>query len=105
MFEEFLRSGKVRKGQPDISLAKSLIQMSARHLAYADSNSINGESAGPALVIYYEALREICEAICSKEGYKIYSHEAFTYFLKEMLNEDRIAVDPMTPVMSEFFFL
>ena len=39
---------------------------------------------------YYDVLRSIVEAISSLDGYKIYSHEAFTYFLKEK-GEDLIA--------------
>lgn len=32
---------------------------------------------------YYDVLRSILEAISTLDGYKIYSHEAYTYFLKE----------------------
>ena len=91
MFEEFIRLGKVRKGDPDIALSKSLVKMSRLQLRYADCKPITGENASPTLVTYYEALREICEAICAKDGFKVYSHEAFTFFLKENLHEDRIA--------------
>ncbi|MBN1377460.1 hypothetical protein JW949_03985 [Candidatus Woesearchaeota archaeon] len=31
----------------------------------------------------YESLRQILEAICLIEGYKVYSHEAFTYYLND----------------------
>ena len=34
--------------------------------------------------MYYEALREIIEALASKEGYKVYSHEAFTAYFKQL---------------------
>mgnify|MGYP001560886570 FL=1 len=36
---------------------------------------------------YYDVLRSILEAISSIKGYKIYSHEAFTSFLKELKEE------------------
>lgn len=91
MFEDFIRSGKVRKGSPDIALAKSLMEMSATGLTFISKVAITEQNASPVLVNYYEALREICEAICAKEGYKVYSHEAFTDFLKEKLGEERIA--------------
>lgn len=91
MFESFLKSGKVRKGSPDIPLTKSLIEMSDTNLKFASSIKITDDNASPLLVSYYEALREICEAICIKNGYKVYSHEAFTLYLKDILNESIIA--------------
>jgi hypothetical protein len=36
----------------------------------------------------YDSLRELLEALAIKNGYKIYSHECFTAFLKEILNEN-----------------
>ena len=91
MFEEFIRSGKVRKGMPDIALAKSLIAMANNQLSFASSNKITESNSSPLLVNYYEALREICESICAKNGYKVYSHEAYTAYLQEILKEERIA--------------
>ncbi|HLC33306.1 MAG TPA: hypothetical protein VJJ82_05755 [Candidatus Nanoarchaeia archaeon] len=91
MFNDFLKNGKVRKGQPDIALAKSLIAMSTRTLRYAQESNLTEENASPVLVNYYESLRQICEAICAKNGYKVYSHEAFTVYLNEILREERTA--------------
>jgi len=91
MFEDFIKNGKVRKGEPDTALSKSLILMSARHFAFVASIAITNQNASPILVNYYESLREICEAVCAKNGFKVYSHEAFTSYLKEKLQEERIA--------------
>ena len=82
-FEEFIEQGKVRKCSLDIPKIKSLLETSKNHLSLLESQKINEISAGSILVTYYEALREIIEAICLKEGFKVYSHEAFTHFLKE----------------------
>ncbi len=90
-FEDLMKEGKVRKGRPDVSLAKSLVAMSDRQLSFVSGTRLNTDNASPALVSYYEALREICEAICAKEGYKVYSHEAFTLYLKDNLKEDLLA--------------
>lgn len=92
MFEGFIASGKVRKGTPDIALAKSLIAMSASQLAFVSDTPLTQANASPMLVNYYEALREICEAICAKNGYKVYSHEAYTSYLEEHLKEERISI-------------
>ncbi len=91
MFESFLKNKKVRKSEPDVSLAKSLTLMSRSQIKFISTIIITEQNASPVLVNYYEALREICEAICAKSGFKVYSHEAFTFYLKEELKEERIA--------------
>jgi hypothetical protein len=91
MFTDFIRTGKVKKAFPDPALAKSLIAMSSQQFDMADSMTIKDENASPLLVNLYEALREICEAICAKNGWKVYSHEAFTDYLKDELREEDIA--------------
>lgn len=90
-FEDFIEQGKVRKGNPDIPKVKSLLETSNNHLLFLKHQKIDGISAGSILVTYYEALREVIEAMCLKEGFKVYSHEAFTYFIKEK-NEESAAV-------------
>ena len=90
-FEDFIEQGKVRKGSPEIPKVKSLLEISNNHLLFLKNQKIDEISAGSILVTYYEALREVIEAICLKEGFKVYSHEAFTYFLKEK-NEDAAAI-------------
>lgn len=90
-FEDFIEQGKVRKGSTDIPKVKSLLATSHNHLLFLNHQKIDEISAGSILVTYYEALREVIEAMCLKEGFKVYSHEAFTYFLKEK-NEESAAV-------------
>lgn len=82
-FQDFIENGKVRKGLPDIQLAKSLVGMSDNQLEVVGRLEIDDKSASTIMSNLYEALREIVEAACAKKGYKVYSHEAFTYFLKE----------------------
>ena len=82
-FEDFMEQGKVRKGGPDITKAKSLLQTSNNHILFLKNQNIDGISAGSILVTYYEALREVAEAMCLKDGFRGYSHEAFAFFLKE----------------------
>ncbi|MBI4164007.1 MAG: hypothetical protein HY512_04035 [Candidatus Aenigmarchaeota archaeon] len=89
-FQDFIERGTVRKGERDIQLAKSLIKMSENQIKSMQSLGLTDVTASTIMATYYEALREIVEAICAKSGYKVYSHEAFTYFLKE-LGEDVIA--------------
>jgi len=90
-FEDFIKSKKVRKGTPDMQLAKSLIKMSENHLKSIEDMRLTEVSSATIMTNYYESLREIVEAIASIDGYKVYSHEAFTYFLKEK-GEDLISI-------------
>ena len=90
-FADFMKEGKVRKGMPDLSTAKALVKTSTNHLSFLENRHIDAISAASILVMYYEALREIVEAICLTEGFKVYSHEAFTSFLQEK-NEREIAL-------------
>lgn len=89
-FQDFVDGQKARKATPDIQLAKSLIGMSDNHIEVIKKIAIDEITASTVMSTYYEALREIIEAIAAKRGYKIYSHDALTYFLKE-LGKDVIA--------------
>ena len=65
----------------------SLTDMCQKKIIFLNSLEINELSSPTIFVSYYEVLRKIIEAIAIKEGYKVYSHEAFFYFLKEKKEE------------------
>lgn len=83
-FQDFIDDQKARKATPDTQLAKSLVRMSDAHVEVIKALELTETSASTLMTNYYEALREIVEAIAAKTGYKVYSHEALTYFLKEL---------------------
>lgn len=89
-FQDFIDDQKARKSSTDKQLAKSLISMSDTHIEAIKALRMSEIAASTIMTTYYEALREIVEAIAAKSGYRVYSHEAFTYFLRE-LGEDTIA--------------
>src|SRR3989338_1737754 len=91
-FQDFIESGKVRKRNPDIQLAKTLAKMSGNNLAILRSMEIIDTNASFMMSAYYDALRQLLEAMAVEKGYKIYSHEAYTYFLKNVLNEDTASI-------------
>ncbi|MAG47468.1 hypothetical protein CL617_02585 [archaeon] len=82
-FKNFIEKGQVRKASKDIQLAKSLIDTADSDLIFFKKIEINKISARKVMTNYYDILRSILEATAALEGYKIYSHEAFTYFLIE----------------------
>ncbi len=86
-FSDFIESGQAKKALPDAQLAKSLVATADSDLKFLKGLEINENSARKIMSNYYDVLRSILEAIAATRGYKIYSHEAFTLFLKEMGEE------------------
>jgi len=82
-FEDFIKRKLVRRASKDMALVKSLINNIKRDIKFLDELEINENSSRKLMGNYYDSLREVLEAISTIDGYKIYSHEAFTYFLKE----------------------
>ena len=82
-FEDFIGKGQVRKTSKDISLAKSLVRTAYSDLKFLNTIPLNENSARKVIGNYYDVLRSIMEAIAALSGYKVYSHEAFAYFLRE----------------------
>lgn len=90
-WQDFIDEEKVKKTNKDKSKIKSLIEMSNNLLKVISKIKIDEISSSIILSNYYEALRQIVEAIAISFSYKVYSHEAFTSFLLEILNEDIIS--------------
>jgi len=82
-FEDFIKEGQVRRAFKDIGLIKSLVNNAHRDLKFLESLNIDENSSRKIMVNYYDVLRSILEAIALKDGYKIYLHDAFTYYLIE----------------------
>ena len=89
-FQDFIKQGKVVIGEKDTQKAKALVKMSENNLLVSNSVELSESSASTVFSILYESLRELIEAICLLEGYKVYSHEAFTAYL-ENIGEESIA--------------
>ena len=87
---DFIYRGLVKKTSKDLQLAKSLYYSTESDLKFLSTLSLNEGSARTIMTSYYDALRSILEAISTLDGYKMYSHEAFTFYLKEK-NEEVIA--------------
>jgi hypothetical protein len=82
-FVDFIRRGQVRRGRKDAVLAKSLILIVQNDMKFLATIKIDSLSARKMMTNYYDVLRSVLEAMAALEGYKVYSHEAFTFFLKE----------------------
>ena len=82
-FDDFIKRGEVRRASEDKALIRSLVEFSKKDLLFLNALEINEYSARKLTTNYYDVLRGILEAIALKKGFKVYAHEAFTYFLKE----------------------
>lgn len=90
-WEDCVDGKKIRQASPDRSLIKSLLEMSENKINVISSLTLNDTTASVVFVEYYEALREVVEAIASKNGFKVYSHECLTSMLQELAKEIMIA--------------
>lgn len=82
-FEDFVRQGMVKRKKVDRNLIKSIVETSESDLVFLERNKIDVVSARKMVAGYYDVLRELLEAFAALKGYRIYSHEAFVYFLGE----------------------
>ncbi len=91
-FQNFINQGKVRKATPDKFMAESIIKNTSEDLKFLEQMKLTELSKRKIVSNYYDSLISLLEAIAPLKGYKIYSHEAFTYFLKEKLSQDVLSV-------------
>lgn len=91
-FADFIKEGKVRRATPDKLMAESIIKNTFEDLKFLEQTKLTDLSKRKLVSNYYDSLRSLLEAISLLNGYKIYSHEAFTYFLKEKLNQDILSL-------------
>ncbi len=90
-FADFLKQGMARKAKKDENLAKALFTTAKRDLIFLDKIKIDEFSSRKIVSEYYNVLRSLLEAITALNGFKIYSHEAFTYYLKD-IDEEIISI-------------
>ena len=71
----------------DKNLINSLKKMGENKLKSSEELVMNETNAGSKVYLAYDSLRELLEALSLKKGYKIYNHECYTAFLKEIIGE------------------
>ena len=71
----------------DSDMIKSILKASESKLLSEERLEMDSVTATSKFSLMYESLREVLEALAIKKGYKIYNHECYTYFLKEVVGE------------------
>ncbi|MBI4739847.1 hypothetical protein HY772_10030 [Candidatus Woesearchaeota archaeon] len=85
------KGGLVKGVKIDKNLVTSLIKGASRKLKTQALLGLDADTATSKVSLTYEALREILEAIALSQGYKIYNHECYAAFLREILGESALA--------------
>ena len=86
-WEECCNKRIAKSVKPDIEMIKSLIKSSKNKLDSESKLEMSDTTAASKLSLAYDSLRELLEALALKNGYKVYNHECYTAFLKEIMKE------------------
>ncbi len=80
-FEDFIKTGQVKYASKDIQMSRALISAAEQDMLFLKPLKLGSLSARKIISNYYDILRSLFEADAILNGFKIYSHEAFTYYL------------------------
>ena len=80
----------VKDVSPDNDLAISLLKSSQKKSETASRIGLDDVTAASKITLYYDSLREILEAVAIRKGFKIYNHDCYCAFLKEILREEEL---------------
>jgi predicted alpha/beta hydrolase family esterase len=86
-FNECLKKRIAKGVAEDKELIASLIKTSQNKFDSEKKLELTEVTSNSKISLLYDSLRELLEALAIKNGYKIYNHECYTHFLKEILNE------------------
>ena len=92
-WKECKYTGLIKEVKPDKDLINSLISSSKNTLETCKRINFDEITASPKIVLTYSSLRELLEAIAIKKGFKIYNHECFYSFLKEVCKNNSLAIE------------
>lgn len=77
----------VKNVKLDSDMIKSLTKSSKNKLESENKLAMSDITANSKISLAYDSLRELLEALALKNGYKVYNHECYSAFLKEIIEE------------------
>ncbi len=83
-WEECVKKRIVKDVSEDKNRIKSIRDIAQAKIISADY--LPEDHSISKITLLYDALRELLEALALEKGYKIYNHECYTAFLKEIIN-------------------
>ena len=84
-WKECKRKNLIKEAKVDKNLINSLVKSSLKKLQTQALLILNNDTASSKISLAYESLRDLLEALAIVNGYKIYNHECYCAFLKEIL--------------------
>ena len=92
-----IKEGKKKRIIKEISIdedkIKSLLKTSANKLQSQELMPLNEITTNSKVSLAYNSLRELLEALSIKNGLKIYNHEGYTAFIKEIIKKSSLGED------------
>ena len=85
-----IKTKKARKAKSDIELVDSLKKTSEKKWKSSQILELTDTTASSVIVLAYDSLRELLEAISIAKEYKIYNHECYTSFLSEIMQKEEL---------------
>ncbi len=86
-FKDCIKKKIAKEVSEDKELIDSLLKTSQNKLDSESQLELNDVTSSSKISLLYDSLRELLEALAIKNRYKVYNHECYTSFLKEILNE------------------
>lgn len=77
----------IKKTKINTSLIMSLIEMSGMNEKTVREARINEVNISSYIILAYESLREVLEAICISKGYKVLSHACLGELLTKLIED------------------
>ncbi|MEK6898762.1 MAG: hypothetical protein AABW79_01560 [Nanoarchaeota archaeon] len=90
-WKECLAKKIARPSNIDLELINSLRQTSENKKLSADILPLNETTITSKISLYYDSARELLEAIAISKNFKIYNHECYTCFLKEIVKNEELS--------------
>ncbi len=90
-WDDCIGENKIREGKKDKNRAKSLLKTSQNRIRHVRESEIKNYNASTLFSDAYESLLQVCQAIISLKGYKVYNHVCITAFIKEILGKVAIS--------------
>ncbi|MEI6058487.1 MAG: hypothetical protein WCP89_01825 [archaeon] len=84
---ECKQKGFIKKTLPNKNLAKSMLEISNTDESAVKNVTLSQENIMTYVSVAYDSLREILEAICELNGYKVSNHICLGELLKEILKD------------------
>lgn len=85
-----MKSRFVKQAKSDLNMEKSLAESASRKLKTQAMLALNDTTASSKIVLAYDALRELLEALALSKGFKLYNHECYCAFLSEVMGKSSL---------------